>query len=71
MAKLLGPLVGAAIDRRDGDSGTKGALLGYVVQSLPRAIAGLAVTAAIGLGVKRLLDRSAAKKPATAGRRSR
>lgn len=29
---VLGMLVGAAIDRRDGDSGVKGAIEGYLVQ---------------------------------------
>lgn len=32
MANMMGALIGAAIDRRDGDSGLKGALAGAALQ---------------------------------------
>lgn len=52
---ILGMLVGAAIDRGDGDSGVKGAFEGYVVEGLIKVVAPLAVTFAIGWGVQYLV----------------
>ena len=49
---MLGMLVGAAIDRRDGDSGIKGAIEGYVIQGALRILLPVAVTYAIGWGVQ-------------------
>lgn len=49
---MLGMLVGAAIDRRDGDSGIKGALEGYLIQGALRVLAPIAITYAIGWGVQ-------------------
>lgn len=48
MANLIGALVGAAIDRRDGDSGIKGAIAGTVAESAIRVVAPLVGTYAIG-----------------------
>jgi hypothetical protein len=45
-------LVGAAIDRQDGDSGIKGAIGGYLAEGAIKVIAPLAVTFAIGWGVQ-------------------
>lgn len=49
---MIGMLVGAAIDRRDGDSGIKGAIEGYLVQGALRIVAPIVVTYAIGWGVQ-------------------
>ena len=49
MANLLGALIGAAIDREDGDSGIKGAIVGTVAES---AIRVLAATWALGWAVQ-------------------
>jgi hypothetical protein len=49
---MLGMLVGAAIDRQDGDSGIKGAIGGYLAEGALKVIAPLAVTFAIGWGVQ-------------------
>ncbi len=48
MANLLGALIGAAIDRGDGDSGIKGAIVGTVAESAIRALAPIAATFALG-----------------------
>jgi hypothetical protein len=48
MSNLLGALVGAALDRRDGDSGVKGAIVGMVVQGAMRVVAPIALTYAVG-----------------------
>ena len=48
----LGALAGAAIDRQDGDSGIKGAIIGAVTEKTIRVVAPLAVTLAIGLAVQ-------------------
>jgi hypothetical protein len=52
MANMLGMLIGAAIDRRDGDSGIKGAVIGALVQGALRVATPIAVTVALGLGVR-------------------
>ena len=48
MANLLGALIGAAIDRKDGDSGIKGAIVGSVAESAIRGLAPIAATFALG-----------------------
>lgn len=55
---VVGMLVGAALDRRDGDSGVGGAIEGYLIEGAIRAIAPLAVTFAIGWGVQFLARRA-------------
>jgi hypothetical protein len=52
MANLLGALIGAAIDRQDGDSGIKGAILGSVAESAIRIAAPIAATWALGWAVQ-------------------
>lgn len=52
MANLLGALVGAAIDRQDGDSGIKGAIIGTVAESAIRSVAPLLLTYALGWAVQ-------------------
>ena len=53
MSNWLGAVVGAAIDRRDGDSGVKGAILGSLAEKTIRVAAPLALTFAIGWAVQR------------------
>jgi hypothetical protein len=53
MSNMLGALVGAAIDRRDGDSGIKGAILGSLAEKTIRIAAPLALTFALGWAVQR------------------
>ncbi|MGE3745895.1 MAG: hypothetical protein AB7G25_09370 [Sphingomonadaceae bacterium] len=57
MRNLLGMLVGAAIDRGDGDSGLKGAIIGSIVQSTARVAMPVALTFAVGWGVLHLARR--------------
>lgn len=52
MSNLIGALIGAAIDRRDGDSGIKGAIIGGVAQSAIRVAAPIVVTYALGWAVQ-------------------
>jgi len=52
MANLLGALIGAAIDRGDGDSGIKGAIIGTVAESAIRVAAPLIATWALGWAVQ-------------------
>ena len=52
MANLLGALIGAAIDRGDGDSGIRGAIVGTVAESAIRALAPIAATWALGWAIK-------------------
>lgn len=55
---IVGMLVGAELSERDGESGIKGALEGYVTEGAARLVAPLAVTFAIGWS-GRLLARHA------------
>jgi len=52
MSNLLGALIGAAIDRRDGDSGVKGAIVGTVVEGTIKALAPIVATWALGWAVQ-------------------
>lgn len=52
MANLLGALIGAAIDRQDGDSGIKGAIIGTVAESAVRVLAPVVATYALGWAVQ-------------------
>lgn len=52
MANLLGALIGAAIDRGDGDSGIKGAIIGTVAESAIRLVTPLIATYALGWAVQ-------------------
>jgi hypothetical protein len=52
MANLLGALIGAAIDRQDGDSGIKGAIVGTVAETAIRTLAPFVATYAVGWAVQ-------------------
>jgi hypothetical protein len=52
MANMLGALIGAAIDRGDGDSGIKGAIVGTVAESAIRLLAPVVATYALGWAVQ-------------------
>jgi hypothetical protein len=52
MSNLLGALIGAAIDRQDGDSGIKGAIIGTVAAGTIRVVAPIALTYALGWAVQ-------------------
>lgn len=58
MKNVIGMAIGAAIDRKDGDSGAKGAMLGYVASGAVKTIAKIGILAAIGAGTMRLLKRA-------------
>ena len=51
MANMLGALIGAAIDRGDGDSGIKGAIVGTVAEGAIRVLAPVVLTYALGWAV--------------------
>lgn len=58
MRNLIGTAVGAAIDRRDGDSGVKGAILGYAASGALKTVAKLGVLAAIAVGTYSLVRKA-------------
>lgn len=51
---MFGALLGAAIDRTDGDSGIKGAIIGASLQKAASVLAPIAVTFAIGWAVQKV-----------------
>ena len=52
MSNLVGALIGAAIDRRDGDSGIKGALIGGATEGALKFVAPIIATYALGWAVQ-------------------
>ncbi|MCE7797111.1 hypothetical protein LWE61_11135 [Sphingobium sufflavum] len=50
MKNLVGTAIGAAIDRKDGDSGVKGAILGYLTSGAVKSVLKLGLFAAVGAG---------------------
>jgi hypothetical protein len=58
MKHIIGPVIGAAIDRKDGDNGVKGAILGYVASGVIKTVAKLGLLAAIGGAVVTLAKRT-------------
>ncbi|WP_298401395.1 hypothetical protein [Sphingobium sp.] len=61
MKNIIGTVIGAAIDRKDGDSGVKGAILGYAASGALKTVAKIGTLAAIGYGVVSLARRGAAR----------
>jgi hypothetical protein len=57
----LGALVGAAVDRRDGDSGIKGALVGAAAGRVLRSVVPVAAAATMGWAALAVLRRRRAK----------
>lgn len=55
---MLGMLIGAAIDREDGNSGILGAIEGGLIEGALKLVAPLVVTFAIGWGVQFLARRA-------------
>lgn len=58
MKNVIGTVIGAAIDRKDGDSGVKGALLGYLASGTVKTVAKLGILAAVGAGAVGLAKRA-------------
>lgn len=52
MSNFLGAMIGAAIDRQDGDSGIKGAIVGTVAETTIRVLAPVIATYALGWAVQ-------------------
>ena len=71
MSNTLGMLIGTAIDRRDGDSGVGGAIVGYLVEGALKIVVPVAVTAAVGWATlryaRRTLDRLGGSRVSTIG----
>lgn len=63
MSNIVGPLIGASIDRKDGGSGVKGAFIGSLAQSVVRAAISAAVTFAAGYALKKIFEKSADQTP--------
>lgn len=73
IGKLIGAFIGSRIDRRDGDSGAKGAVIGAATAGLARRAAPLALAIGGLVVAKRLIDRARGKsgsdaKPAPDGK---
>lgn len=64
MKNILGTAIGAAIDRKDGDSGVKGAVAGYAGEGLIKFTAKLAALAAVGWGAVALAKHAKARNAA-------
>ncbi|MET0137473.1 MAG: hypothetical protein ABW048_03465 [Sphingobium sp.] len=62
MKNILGTAIGASIDRKDGDSGIKGAVLGYFASGAVKTVAKLGLLAALGAGAVSLARRRSAAR---------
>ncbi|QJU58620.1 hypothetical protein HL653_13365 [Sphingomonas sp. AP4-R1] len=62
IGKLLGALVGREIDRRDGDSGVKGAVIGAVAPSVIKRLGSFGLLLGGAYVAKKAYDRRKAKK---------
>jgi hypothetical protein len=60
--KIIGALVGREIDRRDGDSGVKGALLGATAVGVMRRLGPLGLLLGGGYVAKKAYDRRKAAR---------
>lgn len=60
MANMIGALIGAAIDRQDGDSGIKGAIVGTLAESAIRTLVPIIATYAVGWAVLYGIQKAAA-----------
>ena len=57
LSKILGAIIGSRIDRRDGEGGLKGAVLGYAGGALFKRILPLGLAIGGGIAAKRAYDR--------------
>ncbi|TPG19971.1 hypothetical protein EAH87_09125 [Sphingomonas koreensis] len=62
IGKIIGALVGREIDRRDGDSGAKGAAIGAVAAGVMRRLGPLGLVLGGGYVAKRAYDRRRARR---------
>jgi hypothetical protein len=62
IGKLIGALVGREIDRRDGDSGVKGAVIGAAAPGIIRRLGSLGLILGGAYVVKKAYDRRKADK---------
>jgi hypothetical protein len=68
LANLIGPLIGASVEKKKGNSPVKGAILGSLIQSASRTAVSLVVTAAAGYVLKKIFDKTTGDPaPAPAG----
>lgn len=58
IGKIFGALIGGALDRRDGDSGIKGAAIGAVTVGLARRLAPVALLLGGAYVAKKLVDQA-------------
>jgi hypothetical protein len=63
IGKLIGALVGRQIDRRDGQGGMKGALIGAVAAGALRRLGPLGLLAGGAYVAKKAMDRRRAGRP--------
>lgn len=62
IGKVIGALVGRELDRRDGDSGAKGVLVGAAVPGILRRLGPLGLVLGGAYVAKKTLDRRKARK---------
>ena len=65
IGKLIGALIGRQFDRRDGDSGIKGAVIGAAVPGVLRRLGPLGLVLGGAYVAKKAYDRRKAEKTGT------
>lgn len=56
ITEVIGAVIGSKLDQRDGDSGAKGALMGYFAPRIVSAALKIGVLAVVGYGVVKPLQ---------------
>lgn len=62
---IIGAVIGSKLDQRDGDSGAKGALIGYFTPHVIGAAAKVGLMAVIGYGVVQAVQSLTSKENET------
>jgi len=62
---IVGAIIGSKLDQRDGDSGAKGALIGYFTPRIIGAVVKVGVLAVVGYGVVKTVQSLTSKESDT------
>ncbi|MBT2246028.1 hypothetical protein JQK15_21200 [Sphingobium sp. BHU LFT2] len=56
ITEIIGAVIGSKLDQQDGDSGAKGAIIGYFTPRILGAVVKVGVLAAVGFGVVKAIQ---------------
>ncbi|WBQ19135.1 hypothetical protein [Sphingobium yanoikuyae] len=56
ITEIIGAVIGSKLDQQDGDSGARGAIIGYFTPRILGAVVKVGVLAAVGFGVVKAIQ---------------